>query len=245
MIFDVIHHGLSYDPAEVVRLTQDNRLWILLACTVSFVGAYMQYFGAIRNGFRDRTHSIPLPGNLWFFAHDTTYVVNAHHWFHDVDFWLVRAFWFALVVFAMCECVVTYQILRFSRTELFPGMTIFGAILSYAGLQLFAYGLFWWFISMIRDPYYYLSFSTTVILAPLFNIAMMQRRGSRRGFSPFLLWGFVPLTIGFWAWMFLSDAYFRLPMFWLIAAGNIGLSFRALITFARLPAYGPGQGGAG
>jgi len=239
MIFDVVHSGLSYDPAAVVRVTEDRRVWILLACAISFIGAYMQYFGAIRMGFRDRTHSIPLAGNLWFFAHDTTYVVNAHHWFHDVDFWLVRAFWFALAVFATCEGIVTYQILRFSRAELFPGMGLVSALLRYAALQFFTYGLFWWFHSMIHDPFYYLSFSTTVILAPLFNIAMMRKRASRRGFSGFLLWGFVPLTLGFWGWMFLSDAYFRQPMFWLIAAGNIGISAAGLVEFNRQPAYRP------
>ena len=30
-----------------VRNTSDNMVWILAACLISFVGAYMQYFGAI------------------------------------------------------------------------------------------------------------------------------------------------------------------------------------------------------
>jgi uncharacterized membrane protein YhaH (DUF805 family) len=96
---------------------------------------------------------------------------------------------------------------------------------------------------MVRDPFYYFSFSTTVIMAPSFNIAMMRMRASRRGFSSFLIWGFVPLTVGFWAWMFLSDAYFRLPMFWLIAIGNIGVSIAGILEFNRQPHYLAGQGG--
>jgi hypothetical protein len=241
-MFDLVHGGRSYDAAGVILQTQAHLLPILTACAVSFAGAYMQYFGAIKNGFRDRTHAIPLAGNLWFFAHDTTYIVNFNHWFFNVDFWLVRAFWFALVVFATCESVVTYQILRFSRAELFPGMTLLQAVTAYCGLQLFAYGLFWWLQSMIKDPYYYLSFSTTVILAPLLNIPMMRSRGSRRGFSLFMLYGFLLLTIGFWIWMFLSDAYFQEPFFWLIAMGNIVISFAGIVEFLRQPALPPAGG---
>lgn len=231
--------GLSYDPAQVVANTDAHLFWMMVACGVSFVGAYMQYFGAIRMGFLHRTHSIPLIGNLWFFAHDTTYVMNYRHWFEEVDFWLVKAFWYALVVFMICEMVVTYQILKFSRHTLFPGKSFSQALWCYVGLQLFAYGVFWWFMSMIRDPYYYLTFSTTVVLAPLLNIAMMRARGSRRGFSRSMLIGFVLLTGGFWAWMFASDAYFRQPFFWLVAVGNIAISLASIQEFERLPPYDP------
>ncbi|HKY91538.1 MAG TPA: hypothetical protein VJM11_10885 [Nevskiaceae bacterium] len=230
--------GASYDAARVVAATQANLVPIVGACAISFVGAYLQYFGAIRGGFRDRTHSIPLVGNLWFFAHDTTFIVNFHHWFHEVDFWLVKAFWFALVIFAICETVVTIQILRFSRQELFPGMGTAQALATYAGLQVMTYGVFWWFLSMIQDPFYYLSFATTVVLAPMFNIAMMRSRGSRRGFSQPMLIGFVLLSAGFWAWMFLSDPYFLQPFFWLVAAGNIAMSVAGVLEFRRLKPYG-------
>ena len=37
----------------------EQPFWVVLPfCVLSFVGAYMQYFGAIRNGFRDRTRRI-------------------------------------------------------------------------------------------------------------------------------------------------------------------------------------------
>lgn len=237
MIFEFLAGGLGYDPAGVVARTSQNLVPIVGACALSFVGAYLQYFGAIRGGFRDRTHSIPLIGNLWFFAHDTTYIVNYHHWFHEVDFWLVKAFWFALVVFALCESAVTVQILRFSRNDLFPGMSRLQAFATYAGLQAMAYGVFWWFLSMIHDPFYYLSFATTVVLAPMFNITMMRSRGSRRGFSQPMLVGFVFLTAGFWLWMFLSDPYFHQPFFWVVAAGNVAMSVAGVAVFRRLRPY--------
>lgn len=230
---------LSYDPAGVVAATELNLAWVLGACALSFVGAYLQYFGALSMGFRHRTYSIPLIGNLWNFAHDTSFVANYAHWFGAVDFWLVRAFWFALVAFALCECVVTYQLLRYAHTEVFPGMTRLQAIASYAGLQVFTYGVFWWFMSMISDPYYLLSFTTTVILAPLFNIALMRSRGSRRGFSRTMLVGYVLLSVGFWLWMALIDPYFRMPFMWIIAGGNTAIALMGLRVFAQLPEYVP------
>ena len=238
MLFHFMDGGQSYNAASVVLHTRTNILWLLFFCTLSFVGAYMQYFGAISMGFKHRTHSIPLLANLWFFAHDTTYLINFHHWFYDVDFWLVKAFWFALAVYACSETVVTYQILRFSRVDLFPGMSTIQAITTYVGLQIFAYGLFWWFLSMITDPYYYLCFSTTVVISPLLNINMMRARGSRKGFSPVMLYGFVLLVIGFWGWMFLSDAYFLQPFFLMVAAGNLGFCIAGIIVYQGMPAYG-------
>ena len=238
MLFHFMDGGQSYNAASVVLHTRTNILWLLFFCTLSFVGAYMQYFGAISMGFKHRTHSIPLLANLWFFAHDTTYLINFHHWFYDIDFWLVKAFWFALAVYACSETVVTYQILRFSRVDLFPGMTTVQAITTYVGLQIFAYGLFWWFLSMITDPYYYLCFSTTVVISPLLNINMMRARGSRKGFSPVMLYGFVLLVIGFWGWMFLSDAYFLQPFFLMVAAGNLGFCIAGIIVYQGMPANG-------
>jgi len=78
-------------------------------------------------------------------------------------------------------------------------------------------------------------------LAPLFNIPMMRFRRSRRGFSLFMLYGFVLLTIGFWIWMLLSDAYFQEPFFWLIAIGNIGISIAGIVEFRRQPVYSPAK----
>lgn len=239
MIFEFMNGGMSYDPAAVVAATSQNLIWVLGACALSFAGAYMQYFGALSMGFKHRTFSIPLVCNLWNFAHDTTFVMNFHHWFYEVDFWLVRAFWFALVVFATCECVVMYQLLRYGRGEVFPGMSLVQAIAAYAGLQVFMYGVLWWILSMIHDPYYLLMFSTATVLAPMFNIALMRSRGSRRGFSMTMLVGYLLLCTGFWLWMFLIDPYFRSPFFWLVALGSIGMAVAGIRVFGRLPEYVP------
>lgn len=239
MIFDFMQGGMSYDPAGVVAATSENLVWVLGACALSFVGAYMQYFGALTMGFRHRTYSIPLICNLWNFAHDTTFVMNFSHWFYEVDWWMVRAFWFALVVFASCECVVMVQLLRYGRKDVFPGMTLGQATTAYIALQLFTYGVFWWLLSMVHDPYYLIMFSTATVLAPVFNIALMRSRGSRKGFSTTMLVGYTFLCSGFWLWMFLIDPYFREPFIVLIALGSTGVAVAGVWVFRGLPDYVP------
>ena len=239
MIFEFMNGGLSYDPATVVAATSQNLIWVVSACALSFAGAYMQYFGALSMGFKHRTYSIPLICNLWNFAHDTTFVMNFHHWFHEVDWWMVKAFWFALVVFATCECVVMYQLLRYGRQDVFPGMSLAQATASYIGLQIFMYGVFWWLLAMIQDPYYLIMFSTATVLAPVFNISLMRARGSRKGFSMTMLVGYVFLCAGFWLWMLQIDPFFRSPFILMIALGSTGMAVAGVFVFRKLPEYRP------
>lgn len=214
--------------------------WIVLPfCAISFAGAYMQYFGAIRNGYRDRTYSIPLGCNLWFFAHDTTYVAMGWHWFHDVGHWLVKAFWVALLVFACCEMIVLSQVVRFSGNDLFPGLTRLQILGVLAASQAGFYVLFWWFHDLARDPIYLICFTTTVVLTPVLTIPMMLRRGSRRGFSRFMLTGYVLLAVGFYPWVFCVEEYFRQPLFIGLGVANILVSFVPLWLYGRLPAWEP------
>jgi hypothetical protein len=213
-------------------------LWIVLPfCLISFAGAYMQYFGAIRNGFRDRTHSIPLGCNLWFFAHDTTYVAHFEHWFGTVDHWLVKGFWVALLIFACCEMVVLYQMFRFSRAKLFPGFTALQAALTLLFAQSCAYVVFWWFLDLARDPIYLISFTTTVFLTPALTIPMMLMRGTRQGFSPFMLTGFILLSAGFYPWVYFVDPLFQSPVYLAFGAANILVSLIPLWLYFKLPEY--------
>lgn len=233
----------TYDG--IAALTgHEKYAWVVLPfCAISFAGAYMQYFGAIRNGFRDRTHSIPLGCNLWFLAHDTTYVALFHHWFSEVDHWLVKAFWFALLVFACCELVVFYQIVRFSLPDLFPGLGRVRACTALVLSQGATYTLFWWFHDIARDPIYLLCFTTTVVLTPVLTIPMMLWRGSPRGFSTFMLTGYVLLAVGFYPWVFIVEPYFREPVFVALGFANIGVSLVPLWLYHRLPPEDGNDGG--
>lgn len=130
--------------------------------------------------------------------------------------------------------------MRYSRQEVFPGLSLAQALGVYVALQLTTYGVFWWFLSMIDDPYYLLSFCTTVVLAPMLNIALMRSRASRKGFSQAMLIGYVLLSGGFWLWMFMIDPYVHQPLFWMIALGNTAVAFAGVVVFRQLPEYRPG-----
>jgi hypothetical protein len=228
--------GTYSGPAALAG--HEQHLWLVLPfCLLSFAGAYMQYFGAIRNGFRDHTHSIPLGCNLWFLAHDTTYLSMYRHWFVSVDHWIVKGFWFALLVFAACELVVFYQMYKYSRHQLFPGFSGAQTIVALVFCQLCTYVLFWWFLSLARDPLYLLAFTSTVVLTPLLTIPMMLWRGTRQGFSVFMLSGFVLLAVGFYPWVYQVDPYFRSPLFVSLGVANVLVSLIPLWLYYKLPAY--------
>jgi len=228
----------GYDPQTVIQHTHDRLGFILIAAAVAVAGGYMQYLGAMRRGARDRSYSIPLATNLWNLAHDTTFVGNFHTWFRgNYQFWLDQGLWFGLIVFSAFEVVVIVQILRYARQDLFGGRSLAEAVGIYVVLQLMVYGIFWWFRDITDDPLEYYGLITTVILASAFNIPMMRARGSRRGMSEFILWGYLLLSVGFWPWMMLSDDYFCRPIFWLIAVGNIAVCVESIRVYRGLPEW--------
>jgi hypothetical protein len=232
-------HG--YDARTVIDNTHDRLALVFIAMAVAGVGGYMQYFGAMRRGERDRSYSIPLATNLWNLAHDTTFVASYSSWYRssDHDFWILKLFWVGLIFFSMFELVVISQILRYGRHDLFPGRSLGEAIAIYSVLQLFVFGIFHWFQDITNDPLEYYGLTTTVIMASAFNIPMMKARGSRRGMSEFILWGYFVLSAGFWPWMMLSDNYFCHPIFWLIAVGNLGICLESIRVYRGLPEWVP------
>ena len=233
----------GYDPSVVIdHSTSGTRMVLIVLCmAVAGIGGYMQYAGAIRRGYRDGLYCIPLATNLWNFAHDTTFVASYKSWFDGrYDLWILKLFWVGLIVFSLLELVVISQILRWSREDLFgAGCSLPRAIAIYAFLQLFVYGVFWWFQSVTDDPLEYYGLTTTVLMASAFNISMMRSRGTQRGMSEFTLWGYFVLSAGFWPWMMLSDDSFCHPVYWLMAIGNLGVDVASIAYFRSLPPYAP------
>lgn len=234
--------GTGYDPVGVIDTTDDRLFLILVVAGFASVGGFMQYFGALRVGERDRSYSIPLVTNLWNVAHDVTFLISFSAWYDgDYDFWLTKLLWVGMIVWTALEAVVISQILRHSRSDLFGDVTILQAFGIYAVLQAFVFGIFWWFQDVTDDPLAYYGIMTTVIMASAFNIPMMKSRGSRRGVSEVTLWGYVVLSVAFWPWMMLSDDYFRDPLFFLLAVGNIAVSAAAIPYYRSLPVWVPEQ----
>ncbi|MGQ0465924.1 MAG: hypothetical protein ACT4QG_11450 [Sporichthyaceae bacterium] len=234
----------GYDPSVVIENSDSGvrMAVILVLMAIAGLGGYMQYYGAIKTGRRDKMYCIPLATNLWNFAHDTTFVASYSSWFdNENELWILKLFWFGLIVFSILELVVISHIVRFARKDLWgDGCTVVQAIAIYSVLQLFVFGIFWWFQAITDDPLEYYGLATTVLMASAFNISMMRARGSQRGMSEFILWGYLILSCGFWPWMMVSDPdHFTHPIYFLMAIGNIGVDIVSIKVFRSLPAYTP------
>ncbi len=234
----------GYDPQVVIDNSTSgvSLAVILLLMAVAGIGGYMQYVGAIRTGRRDKMYVIPLATNLWNFAHDTTYVASYNSWFDDEnELWILKLFWFGLIVFSILELVVIAHIILYAREDLWgAGCSVVRAIVIYSSLQVFVYAIFWWFQGITDDPLEYYGLTTTVIIASAFNIPMMRARGSRRGMSELALWGYLVLSCGFWPWMMFSDPdHFTHPIYVLMAIGNIAIDIESIRYFRSLPKYVP------
>jgi len=174
---------LTYSAEEILQTFDTRLVLILLTGGVVFVGAFTQYLEAIRLGFRDKTHTIPIYANMYFFAHDILFVLLIEHWFVEVGHWLYKVFWVGLFIFTVLECVVHYQTIKYSRAELFPDLTQRQYIIVYFLLQIAITVLFVFIWSQLDDPLFLFSFALTEVVSNMFNIPMLMRRRSRKGQS--------------------------------------------------------------
>jgi hypothetical protein len=229
----------SYDAVGTLAAHEQKLFSILPFCLLGFIGGYLQYAGAIKIGFQHKTHGLPLGCNLWFLAHDTTFVAYYSYWFFELDHWLMKAFWGGLLVFSILEMAVIFQILKYSKKELFPGLTPALATAAFLVCQATAYIAFWWFHQIIQDPLYLISFMSTVLLSPVLQIPMMLSRGSRRGISLITLIGHCCLAAGFYLWVFQVDSYFTNPLVVSVGVANMLLALATVYLYFKLPAYNP------
>lgn len=239
MLIDFVNDASTYDTATVIANTAANQPWISIASFIGFVGGFLQIIGLIWMGFRHRTHGMPLVCTVWFLAHDSTYLLNHQYWFHELDFALLRNAWYTMGFYNVCELLVLYQTVRYSRHEVFPGMSLWQSIVSCLGMVLLGYAVFWWLMSSLDDPFYYKLFASTALLSPMFNIPMMRARGSRKGFALAPLIGITLVPCGTWWWLYLSDPYFRQPVIVMVAIGSIAMGLAGIRYFLSLPAYDP------
>jgi hypothetical protein len=237
MLFEFMNGGLSYDPAVIAANTRDHLAWVLLFNGLGFFGGFVQMVGAIWVGFKHKSHGVPLLCATWFLADDATYFLNYQHWFHDMDYWPAQGAWFTMIFYVITELTVMYQIMKYSRDEVFPGMSFMQALLSLISLVVLGFAVFWWFMSMLNDPLYLFKFASTIIIGPLWLIPMMRARGSRKGFNLISLGGTILVAAGFWPWLFVIEPYFRQPMFFIIAFGNVAMGFVCLWYWRTLPEY--------
>ena len=238
MLFDFMNGNLSYDAATALANVNQHKLLLMLAGTLPNLGGFLQTICAIWIGFKHRSHGIPLLCVTWFFAHDLTFFLNYTYWFHETDSWMAQMQWYQMGVFVILELILFYQILHFSRAEVFPGMSYAAALASLLGMQAFAFALFWWFMSLIDDPHYFIKMATTSVVSPLLLIPMMRARGSRKGFNLPSIGGVALLAFTIWPLLWIVEpAYFGQPLLIAVALGNMAMAAVCVWYWYKLPPY--------
>lgn len=203
------------------------------------ISGYLQVGEAIRLGFAHRSHAIPLFAVLYFFAHDVTYVLMYHHWFHDIDHPLFQTNYWFILAFIPLEIVLLYQIIRYSRAELFPGASLRQAILILIALQAATFVAFWWLRAQWHDPLFLVSFVSTQIVSHAFNIPLLLRRQSRKGQSMLFAWNIL-LGAGIVTFFFAFPLYgtpFQSIEFYLLGGVITLLGLAYIYLLRRAPAY--------
>ena len=231
---------MTYDVDQVLATVQHQIGAVLLSGAVIFVGYYLYYGEAIRLGFRDRTHAVPVFANMYFFAHDLLFLLLFRRWFYEIDHWLYRAFWVGLLVFTGLECVVHYQTLRYSRQELFPTLSQRQYVLAYAGMQAAIGSLFWFIYTQLADYLFLISFSSTVIVSVAFMLPFLHARGTQKGQSRVLAISLIISPIGFF-FLFLPvlSPYFASLPYRVMGIVTVAIAVVYLWRLGRYPAYPP------
>lgn len=231
---------MTYSTNEVLANIQNSIGSILLGGVVIFVGYYLFYGEAIRLGFRDKTHAVPVFANMYFFAHDIIFIALFQRWFYEVDNWLYRVFWFGLVVFTALEVIVHYQTIQYSQQDLLPGLDRRQYLLAYSGMQLAIGILFWFIYTQIADYLFLISFASTVIVSVAFMLPLLHARSNQKGQSRLLAASLIISPVGFF-FLFLPSmsGYFASSPYYIMGIVTVLIAVIYMWCLPRYPAYTP------
>ncbi|KAA1421856.1 hypothetical protein F0U44_06195 [Nocardioides humilatus] len=207
------------DPHAVFDALDDNMVPVFTLATLAMIGNYIWFAGAIAAQKRDKVYAIPLFLTFFWFAHDSSYVLHYDRWFNQYDHWFPQLFWALIIVTVAFEIYYMSQTLRLGHRELAAGLTVTqfraGFFLCLAAM----YVAWLWLQQSMQDPIYLDIFALTVLSYPCLAIAMMLRRGDRRGFNATMCAGFLMMTVCY----FTASTFFFGPYFqrWEYAAVGI------------------------
>jgi hypothetical protein len=229
-----------YTIQEVYRNIASNSSRINLVFGLLVVSAYFQMGYAIWLGFKDKSHAIPIVPLMIFFAHDVEHFVNHDYWFHTIANPFFTAGYWTFPVYIVAELVIMYQILRYSRHEVFPGASFIQSIAIFAALQGCAIVVYIWAHAQMNDPLYLaVALGLTQFLSHAFNIPMLLRRGSRKGQSIIFAVNIL-LGTGILNWFFgmpLFAEQFRTPVHYAMGSIVVLIGVAYLYMLHRAPRY--------
>lgn len=229
-----------YEVGTTLQAVDDNVVLFLALGALALLCNWLYFFECARLGRRDRCAPMALWATTVFMGHDGSYLLNYHDWFTTYDHWFPQLFWLGLVVTFTFECIFFVQTVRYGRAELAPGMT--QAQWTAYCLGALTTGVVFWSVtrSYLDDPLYLMTFLVTFGMCAPATIALMVRRGSRRGVGARLLWAYLGIGVFYIALttIVMGDA-FREPVWLLGSAVCVVLATFMLVLFRGLPAFAP------
>lgn len=229
----------QYAVPDIIANINANMSSLVIFGTAANLLAYVQIIYGVWVGFRDKSHAIPLAATTMFFAHDSYYVLNHEYWTTTIKHPFFIGNLVAMAIFVCFELVLMWQIITYSREETGLGKSKLQALVSLIAIQAGMYIMFLWFRAMMGDPLYLECFAVSIVFSNLFNITMLQRRGSRKGQSMIIAWALAIQTgpIGFFLVNPNLGDYFATPI-WLAAGGaNTVLAFVYLYMLSKARPY--------
>lgn len=232
-----------YCVNEIINTFDTSIGLILLTGAFFLTASYIYYIEAIRLGFRDKTHAVPIFANMYIFAHDITFLLLANRWFNEVHHWLYKVFWFAVIIFVIMESVVHYQTIKYSGKDLFPQLGQQQYLLIYLLMQIGVAILFYFIYTQLNDFLFLIHFTLTIIILNALNIPMLISRGSGKGQSMVTAFSILigPNIVLFLFFLPLLASYFRSLPFILMGIGVTILNLIYIWLLTKYPKYMPQQ----
>lgn len=197
-----------YSTGEVLHNVDQHTGILIVLCALALVGNYLFWIENLRHGWRRETYTMPLPCIAFFLSHDLTFVASYDTWFHDIDHWFPKLWWFGLIASSLMEIAFLAMFLRFGRREIAPGLSqpvFVGATL----VALAVTALAWLTIKSTMDDELYLTiFGFTVFWCGPWYLALTWRRQDPGGQTQLAWCAFLMMPIFYWpATMILSEDF--------------------------------------
>jgi hypothetical protein len=184
-----------YDPTDLLHRISDHTVVIMSLCTVALVFNYAWYWEMIRLARRDRVPTLAPATNLFYLAHDGSYLVLFHKWFVQYDNWFCELFFAGILVTFTLEVVMMSQTLRYGRSEIAPSLSQRTYVIGMLAAAVGVCGI-WALVKVaVGDDLYLMAFMVAIAVAAPFGTAQMLRRGTRRGSSRFTWFSFTMIGL--------------------------------------------------
>lgn len=210
-----------YDTQAVLQTVDAQWPLVLPLCALALIGNYIYWIENLRLGFRDRIYSMPVGCLLFFLPHDATFIAMYAHWFHELDHWFPKLWWYGLCVTVGMELTFLVLLLKYGRKELAPkaSQRTFAALVV-LGLALCSIA---WLVvkSAMADELFLIIFGITIFWCAPFNLALMAQRQSAVGQSQLAWLGFLMMPVFYYPATLLLSPGFQSPLWLALGAATV------------------------